>query len=56
MKLLLLSAPSYLSVVGLENSVPIKIDTTVSLVAILGTLAVATVLSILFARPEKVPN
>ena len=55
-KLLLLSAPPYLSVVGLENSVPIKIDTTVSLVSILGTLAVATVLSILFARPEKAPN
>ncbi len=49
-KLLLLSAPPYLSVVGLERSAPIKIDTTVSLVAILGTLAVATVLSLVFKR------
>ena len=43
--------PPYLSVVGLEKAAPIKMDTTLSLVAILGTLAVATVLSVLFPRP-----
>jgi tellurite resistance protein TerC len=51
LKLLLLSVPPYLSVVGLPNSAPIKMDTTLSLVAILGTLAVATVLSVLFPHP-----
>lgn len=50
-KLLLLSVPPYLSVIGLENGKPIKIDTTVSLIAVLATLAVATVLSVVF--PSK---
>ncbi len=45
-KLLLMSAPPYLPVVGLEKGPPIKIDTTVSLVVVLGTLVLATVLSI----------
>jgi len=49
-KLLLLSVPPYLPVVGLESASPIKLDTTVSLVVILGTLAAATVLSILLER------
>ena len=46
-KLLLLSVPPYLGVVGLPRSSPIMVDTTVSLVVILGTLAVATTLSVL---------
>jgi len=50
-KLLLMSAPPYLPIVGLEKSSPIKIDTTVSLVVVLGTLALATVLSI--AMPAR---
>ncbi len=50
-KLLLLSVPPYLSVVGLESAPPIKMDTTLSLAAILGTLAIATVLSVIFPRP-----
>jgi len=45
-KLLLMSAPPYLPVLGLEKGAPIKIDTTVSLVVVLGTLALATVFSI----------
>ena len=47
-KLLLLSVPPYLSVIGLENGSPIKIDITASLLVVVGTLAAATVLSILF--------
>lgn len=50
-KLLLLSVPPYLDVIGMEKSGPIKIDTTISLVAVLGTLAIATVLSIMI--PSK---
>ncbi len=49
-KLLLMSAPTYLPVIGLERASPIKIDTTLSLCAILGTLAGATILSILIPR------
>jgi tellurite resistance protein TerC len=46
-KLLLLSVPPYLSILGMEKLEPIKIDTTVSLIAVLSTLALATVLSVL---------
>ena len=49
-KLLLLSVPPYLPVVGLSKSSPIKVDTTLSLLVILGTLAAATVASILHER------
>lgn len=52
-KLLLLSVPPYLSVIGLENGKPIKIDTTVSLIAVLATLAVATVLSVIFPTKQQ---
>ncbi len=45
-KLLLMSVPPYLPVVGLEKGPPIKIDTTLSMVVVLGTLVMATVLSI----------
>jgi len=45
-KLLLLSVPPYLDVIGLAKADPIKIDTTVSLLVIVGTLALATVLSL----------
>jgi tellurite resistance protein TerC len=51
-KLLLMSAPPYLPVVGPERGDPIKLDTTVSLLVVLGTLAAATVLSVLLpAKP-----
>ncbi len=53
-KLLLLSVPPYLPVVGLQTGSPVKIDTTASLLVVLGTLAAATVLSIAF--PNKVPK
>ncbi len=49
-KLLLLSVPPYLSVVGLKDAPPIKLDTTLSLLVILGMLLVATVASILLPR------
>jgi len=44
-KLLLLSVPPYLDVIGMSKASPIKIDTTVSLLVVVGTLALATVLS-----------
>ncbi len=50
-KLLLLSLPPYLGVIGLEGLKSIKIDPFVSLLVVLGILAIATVLSIAF--PEK---
>lgn len=46
-KLLLLSVPPYLGVIGLERANPIKIDTTVSLLVVVGTLTFATVLSVI---------
>ncbi len=49
-KLLLLSVPPYLDLIGLEERQPIKINTTVSLVIILGTLSLAVLLSALL-RP-----
>lgn len=52
-KLLLLSAPPYLDVIGLEPGKSIKIDTTMSLVVVLATLALATVLSVLFPGKPK---
>jgi predicted tellurium resistance membrane protein TerC len=52
-KLLLLSVPPYLSVIGLENGKPIKIDTTVSLIAVVGALAAATVLSVIFPAKQQ---
>lgn len=51
-KLLLMSAPTYLPVIGLERASPIKIDTTLSLCAVLGTLVGATILSILVPRRD----
>ena len=50
-KLLLLSVPPYLDVIGMAKGDPIKIDTTVSLLVVVGTLALATVLSV--AIPSK---
>jgi tellurite resistance protein TerC len=52
-KLLLLSVPPYLDVIGLTKADPVKIDTTTSLIVVLGTLAAATVLSILFPRASQ---
>jgi tellurite resistance protein TerC len=51
-KLLLLSAPPYLGVIGLEAGAPIKIGTGISLSVVLGVLALATVLSVAFPRRE----
>jgi len=45
-KLLLLSAPPYLDLIGMTNADPIKIDTTASLLVVVGTLLLATVLSV----------
>jgi tellurite resistance protein TerC len=45
-KLLLLSVPPYLDVIGMAKTDPIKIDTTVSLLVVVGTLALATLLSL----------
>ena len=50
-KLLLLSVPPYLDLIGMPKASPIKIDTTVSLLAVVGTLVLATVLSV--AIPAK---
>ncbi|MFZ4576021.1 MAG: TerC family protein, partial [Phycisphaerales bacterium] len=50
-KLLLLSVPPYLHVIGMNKADPIKIDTTVSLLVVVGTLGLATVLSLLI--PSK---
>lgn len=50
-KLLLLSVPPYLDVIGLTKSDPIKISTTISLLVVVCTLALATALSI--ALPAK---
>ncbi|MCW5765205.1 MAG: TerC family protein [Phycisphaeraceae bacterium] len=54
-KLLLLSVPPYLDDWGLASSpvASVKIDTTVSLVAVLATLGVAVVLSILRPAPAE---
>jgi len=51
-KLLLLSLPPYVETLGLASReyAPIKIDTTVSLLAVLGTLPLATIGSILLPR------
>jgi tellurite resistance protein TerC len=54
-KLLLLSVPPYLDVIGMAKADPIKIDSTVSLLVVVGTLALATVLSVAIparAAPE----
>ena len=55
-KLLLLSLPPYLDVIGMAKAEPIKIDTTVSLLVVVGTLALATLLSMVIpskAAPEE---
>ena len=52
-KLLLMSVPPYLDVIGLAQQKSIKIDTMISLVIVLATLALATVLSILFPAKLK---
>jgi tellurite resistance protein TerC len=52
-KLLLLSMPPYLDVFGFDPQKSIKIDTTVSLFIVLGTLAIATVLSVLVPAKDK---
>ena len=50
-KLLLLSLPPYLGVIGLDGLKSIKIDPSISLLVVLGILVIATVLSVIF--PEK---
>lgn len=46
-KLLLLSVPPYLDLIGMAKADPIKIDTTVSLLVVVGMLGLATVLSVM---------
>ncbi len=53
-KLLLLSLPPYLDVFGLAKVDPIKIDTTVSLLVVVGTLVLATVLSLIIPAKAAV--
>ncbi len=53
-KLLLLSVPPYLPVIGLAARQPIKLDTMLALGVVVGTLALATVLSIVL--PSKKPH
>ena len=56
-KLLLLSVPPYLDVIGMAAADPIKIGTTLSLLVIVGALALATVLSVAIpARALPVGN
>ncbi|MBL8861574.1 MAG: TerC/Alx family metal homeostasis membrane protein [Planctomycetes bacterium] len=52
-KLLLLSVPPHLDLVGLQQGFPIKIDTSVSMVVVLGVLVGATVLSIVFPQRDS---
>ena len=53
-KLLLLSVPPYLDVIGMAKADPIKIDTTVSLLVVLGMLGLATLLSVVVpSKPLK---
>ncbi len=52
-KLLLLSVPPYLDVIGMQPAKPIKIDTTISLIAVLATLTLATILSVLIPGKAK---
>ncbi|MDZ4830355.1 MAG: TerC family protein [Phycisphaerae bacterium] len=52
-KLLLLSVPPYLDVIGMARADPIKINTTVSLLVVVGTLALATVLSVMLPAKAK---
>ena len=52
-KPLLLSVPPYLDVIGMAPQKSIKIDTTLSLVIVLATLALATVLSVLMPAKQK---
>jgi tellurite resistance protein TerC len=52
-KLLLLSVPPYLDAIGLDARPPVKIDTAVSLAAVLATLALATIASWLFPKSGR---
>ncbi|MDZ4741795.1 MAG: TerC/Alx family metal homeostasis membrane protein, partial [Verrucomicrobiota bacterium] len=52
-KLMLLSLPPYLDVLGLAARKSIKIDPLVSLTVVLGILAAATILSVLFPDKSK---
>ncbi len=51
-KLLLLSVPPYLPLLGMQAADPIKIDTTLSLVVVVGTLGLATLLSMAIPAGE----
>ncbi len=55
-KLLLLSAPPYLGVIGLEPMASVKIDTLVSLLVILGVLAGSVVLSVVLPDRKVVTS
>lgn len=55
-KLLLLSVPPYLDVIGMAKADPIKINTTVSLLVVVGTLVLATVMSVLMPAKTEPQN
>ena len=52
-KLLILSGPPYLDVIGLASQKPIKIDPLISLFIVVATLTGATVLSVIFPSKEE---
>ena len=52
-KLLLLAVPPYLGAVGLEPMKSIKLDTTLSLLIVVGTLVLAVVASMLRPAPAE---
>ena len=55
-KLLLLSVPPYLDVIGLPDGKSIKISPILSLAVVVGMLGLATVASILWPRPSQVAD
>jgi len=55
-KLLLLSVPPYLPTIGLESANPIKIDTTVSLLVVMGLLGAGVAASLLLPAKPAAPR
>lgn len=56
LKLLLLSGPPYLGVIGLEPGKAIKVDTTLSLVVVVATLVGSVLLSVLLPNRNQEPT
>ena len=55
-KLLLMSVPPYLDWIGLEKGSSIKLNSLFTLLVVLGTLALATVLSVVIPSKAKLPG